>query len=165
MRRGSFRLLSLLGLAAACASSGPASRAGASGSDPGTIELAWSVCPYAETANGRVLDVDDGGVVVALVVRGARPERVVLGRFPENCEIGGSPPGFQLACRDPHVDMRWVAVAVPGTAGSLSVERRQYSTDERGVPVLEPVSRKTVGTLALPAGMRIVAKLETVCAP
>ena len=103
--------------------------------------------------------------MVALVARGARPERVVLGRFPENCEIGGKPPGFQLACRDPHFDLRWVAVVVPGTAGSLSVERRQYSTDERGVPGPEPVSRKTVGTLALPAGVRTVAKLQTVCAP
>jgi hypothetical protein len=153
-------LLLLLGLGTACADFGAAS-AGRAGAKPGAVEIEWSVCPMTRTPGG--LDVDDGGVEVVLIARGARPERLVVGRFPAECTSSESGAGFRLSCRDVHIDLGWVAAAVRGGDGSLSVEEIKYPLDERGAIAGDPVSRRALGTVTLPAGVRLVFRSEIAC--
>jgi hypothetical protein len=153
-------LLLVLGLGFACADFGAPS-AGRAGAKPGAVEIAWSVCPITRTPGG--LEVDDGGVEVVLIARGARPDRLVVGRFPAECTSSESAAGFRLSCRDVHIDLGWVAAAVRGGDGSLSVEELKYPLDERGAIAGDPASRTALGTVMLPAGVRPVFRPEIAC--
>jgi hypothetical protein len=160
------RLTRILAAVFALGCAGPRSER----ADLQVTHVGWSVCPITRSPQGQ--DLDDAGVLIAVVVRGG--VGVPVGRLPGIClqrERRDAPTELAaLECRDPHRDDVLVVRLLRLPDGDVAVEQEQLPEEQDRPGASEPsehapLRHTRLGTIRVPPGARVMLERGTPCRP